>query len=675
MYLKKNLISRTPGTGRLLRILCTLLGLLLFSPFNGYAQDTVTLNLKDADVETLISTVADITGRNFVIDPRVKGKVTVISSHPMNRDEIYEVFLSILEVHGFAAIPSGDVIKVVPDIKAKTGGIPTLDGKNQTQRDQMVTQVIQVDNVNAAQLVPILRPLIPQEGHLAAYPATNVLIISDRAANVGRLARIIDRIDKVSENEIEVIPLQHASASEVVRIINNLHKGPGQQNPPQQEMDLAADERTNSILLSGERSTRLRLRTLISHLDTPLETGGNTRVVYLKYVKAKELAAILSGISGTLTPVSQQKGAPARAVSALNAEVNIQPDENTNALVITAPPDIFQSLEQVIRKLDIRRAQVLVEAIIAEVTLDKTRELGVQWVVDGSSQGSSPVGIINFNGSSGIGAIAGAVESGGIPSISDGAQIALGQYNKSVNFAALINALSNDASTNILSTPSILTLDNQEAEIIIGQNVPFITGEYSNSGSSTTSVNPFRTIQREDVGITLKVTPQINEGNSVRLEIQQEASTLSSSAAGASDLITNKRVIKTTIMVEDGHTVVLGGLIEDNLRQTAQKVPLLGDIPLLGHLFRYDKTTKVKQNMLVFLRPVILRDAAMESNITGGKYNFIRARQLEMRGLGVKLLPDKELPVLPEQLPAAGEKEGLILNPAPMDDSVFELTE
>jgi general secretion pathway protein D len=622
---------------------------ILLGAFNAHAQETVTLNLKDADINTLISTVADFSGKNFVVDPRVKGKVTVISAHPMNKDEIYEIFLSIMEVHGFAAIPSGEVTKIVPDIKAKTGSIPTLNQGERSQNDQMVTQVIQVENVNAAQLVPILRPLIPQQGHLAAYPATNVLIISDRAANVNRMVRIIDRIDKVSENEIEVIPLQHASANEIIRILNNLNQAKAANKPSQDAFKLAADDRTNSILLSGERATRLRLRTLISHLDTPLETGGNTRVIYLRYVKAKELATILSGMSGSLQP-TQKKGTPIK--TSQNSEVNIQADENTNALIITAPPDMFQSLQEVIRKLDIRRAQVLVETIIAEVAFDKARELGVQWIVDGSARGNSPVGIVNFNGSSGIGALASAYKDNTIPAVTDGAQLALGKYSATgsgVNFAALISAMANDASTNILSTPSILTLDNQEAEIVIGQNVPFITGEYSNTGSTTTSVNPFRTIERQDVGITLKVTPQINEGNAVRLEINQESSSLSTTAtAGASDLVTKKRVINTTVMVEDGQMIVLGGLIDDTLRQTSQKVPLLGDIPILGKLFRYDKTTKEKKNLLLFLRPVILRDAATEINLTGGKYNYIRTKQLLMRENGTPLFSASDIPVLPE---------------------------
>ncbi|HEC28732.1 MAG TPA: type II secretion system protein GspD [Gammaproteobacteria bacterium] len=623
--------------------------LMICMPASSMADKDITLNLKDADISTLISTVSRLTGKNFVVDPRVKGRVTVISASPLAKDEIYQIFLSILEVHGFATIPVGDIIKIVPNSKAKQGAIPTTRAAASITGDQVVTRIIRVRNVTAAQLVPILRPLIPQQGHLAAYPSKNVLIITDSARNVARLASIISKIDRVSDSEIEIITLAHASASEIVRILNGLSRG-NVKSRQSTQVTFAADERTNSVLLSGEASARLRYRALISHLDTPLETDGGTRVIYLHYAKAKDLVPVLTGVSKTL---QGKKIKPGSRKSALGTNVSIQADKSANALVISAPPDIIRSLQRVISKLDIRRAQVLIEAIIAEVTLDKSRELGVQWAVDGSPGGVGGVGIINFGGSSGIGSIAATAASGGIPSIGDGASLGFGKFDSTrINFAVVLRALSSDADSNILSTPSLVTLDNQQAEIVVGQNVPFVTGEFSNTGGTSSAVNPFRTIKRQDVGLTLRVTPQINEGDAIKLDIEQEISGVIPSSTGASDLTTSKRSIKTSVMIEDRRTIVLGGLIDDTLQQSHQTVPILGDIPLLGRLFSYDKTTKKKRNLMVFIRPVILRDAATESNITESKYSLIRARQLEQRKKGVYFMDDSETPLLPKELPA-----------------------
>ncbi|MCU7922357.1 MAG: type II secretion system secretin GspD [Candidatus Thiodiazotropha sp. (ex Dulcina madagascariensis)] len=607
--------------------------------------EQITLNLNNADIEALIKTVSEHTGKNFVIDPRVKGKVTVISAHPMESEEFYQVFLSILEVHGFSTIPSGDVIKVVPDVKAKQGGIPTIDAIGELPGDQIVTRIIQVKNVTSAQLVPILRPLIPQEGHLAAYPDTNVLIISDRRQNVDRLMKIIQKIDRVSDSSIEVITLQHASAAEVVRILNGL-QAPAAKGGRRSATKLVADERTNSILISGSPTSRLRARVVVEHLDTPFDNEGNAQVVYLKYANAVDLVTVLTGVSANMDNGKQGGGAAGKGKPKL--PINIQADEASNALIITAPPDIFRSLQAIIRKLDIRRAQVLVEAIIAEVSYDKAKKLGVQWVVDGTPDGSGPVGVINL-GSPSISDVYSAVETGqGIP-LGPGTSIGLGKFDSNrINFAALIQALESDTTTNILSTPSITTLDNQEAEIVIGQNVPFVTGSYSSTGGTSNSVNPFQTVQREDVGLTLKVKPQINEGNSIQLEIEQEISSINASAStGTSDIVTNKRNFKTVVMVDDGNTIVLGGLIREDLQQIEEKVPLLGEIPILGALFRANKTTKIKRNLMVFIRPVVLRDAAVSTQIASDKYNFFRAQQLEMKLDGVDLMSDEETPVLP----------------------------
>ncbi len=621
--------------------------------------ENITLNLKDADIGALISTVAEVAHKNFIVDPRVKGKVTVISSRPMNSDEVYQVFLSILKVHGFAAVPSGEVIKIIPDVNAKQEDIPTTTDRNPGEGDEMVTRVIQVDNVSATQLVPILRPLVPQQGHLAAYPQTNVLIISDRASNVERLVSIIRRIDKASDNDIEVIPLVHASATEVVRVLTALTRSTTAGKVPGaggEQQVLVADERTNSVLLGGDRSDRLRLRALISHLDTPQETGGNTDVVYLRYAEAKDVVKVLMGVGKIEEKESSQAKGGAAAVKS-GGSFDIQADESTNSLVITAPPDIMLTLKRVISQLDIRKAQVLVEAVIAEVSGTIARDLGVQWMF-GNSKGTAPIGVISFTNSgtpitdiaNAVAGVASSSGSGGsLPSIADNFLVGGGDINKDhFSYAAVLNALASDADTNILSTPTLVTLDNEEAEIVIGQNVPFVTGSYSNTGATNGASNPFQTIQRQDVGLTLKIKPQINEGDALRLDISQEVSSIAASVAGASDIVTNKRSIKTNVMVEDGQVVVLGGLIDNQVRTSVQKVPLLGDIPLLGNLFKSRSSDVNKTNLMVFIHPVILRNGTVTSNYTNSKYNFMRELQQGVDDGGISLLPGRSQPVMPD---------------------------
>ena len=619
------------------------------------SAETVTLNLKDADISALINTVAEVTDRNFIIDPRVKGKVTVVSSRPMDSDEVYQVFLSILKVHGFAAVPSGAVIKIVPDVNAKQDSIPTVGDRAPGRGDEMVTRVVQVDNVAAAQMVPILRPLVPQQGHLAAYPATNVLIISDRASNVDRLVSIIRRIDQVSDSEIEIIPLEHASANEVVRVLTSLERAaPGAAGKVPAAAGgpvLVADERTNSVLLGGDRAARLRLRAIISHLDTPLDAGGNTDVVYLRYAEAEELVSVLKGVGKIEEKEATGKATPGRS------EFDIQADAATNALVITAPPDIMRSLKRVISQLDVRRAQVLVDAVIAEVSLDTARELGVQWVYNGVGRegGEGPVGLINFTNTGNtiadvINSASDVLDGGALPTPAGNVLFGAGKVERdsSSNYLAILNALASDTNTNILSTPTLVTLDNEEAEIIIGENVPFLTGSFTSTGAGDSATNPFQTIQREDIGLTLKIKPQINEGNALKLDIEQEVSSIADSVAGASDLITSKRAIKTSVMVEDGEVVVLGGLIEEQINESLQKVPLLGDIPLLGLLFQSRGADVTRKNLMVFIHPVIMRDAAVTAEYTNSKYNYLRSLQLGQDRDGVNLMPSKRQPVLPE---------------------------
>ncbi len=533
------------------------------------APNQVTLNLKNVDINALIESVSAITGKNFIVDPRVKAQVSVISSKPMSEDEVYEVFLAVLTVNGFAAVPSGPVIKILPAAGAKQETIPTVEPPIRKPSDQVVTEVIQVQNVSAAQIVPILRPLIPPQGHLAAYAPTNVLIISDTAGNVERIGDIIRRMDRASDEAVEIIPLQHASATEVVRTITTLEQAKaqaagqagGQAGTPAR---LVADERTNSILLSGDRASRLRLRALIAHLDTPVQREGNTQVIYLRYAKAKDLAQVLTGVSKKIaeeqqqTAPGQQGGAPPPLArgggggggggGAAGNLIDIQADDATNSLVVTGPPAAIAALRSVIAQLDLRRAQVLVEAAIAEISTNRQAQLGIQWIA--TTSGVGIIGATNFTLGQSLATIAEAVLAarnaarGGATSgdTNDGAtgttsglsgvntlqglNAGIGDANGSQRFAIIVSALASDSETNVLSTPTIVTLDNEEAEIKVVQNLPFITGNFTtNVGGTTGNVgNPFQTIEREDVGIILKVKPQINEGNSVRLLVRPRKS-------------------------------------------------------------------------------------------------------------------------------------------------------
>jgi general secretion pathway protein D len=620
-------------------------------------QVTITPNYKEADIRQIVEAVSAVTDRNFIIDPRVNAKVTMLSKTPMTPEAFYEAFLAILEVHQLAAMQSGDIIKIIPNATARQYGSPMGTGRAAGD-DDIVTQVIQVQNVGAAQLVPILRPLIPQFGHLAAHPGSNMLIISDRAGNVARMVSIIRRIDLSSDDDIEVIPLQHASSSEVVRVLTALTQAPRADGAPV-STSLVADARTNSVLVGGDRTDRLRLRTLIAHLDTPLEDGGDTQVRYLRYADAEELATKLQ--QHFQGQVAAQGAAGGAAAPARNGEVSVWADTQTNAIVVNAPPKMMRSLMQIVDKLDIRRAQVLVEAIIVEVIADKTAELGITWAVEGAAS-TTPISATNFPSlGPGVVQLAGAAAGGGDtpvdPSslIGEGITFGVGRLSDTgVSFAAILRALEGDAralegdaDTNIISTPSLVTTDNEEASLNVGQEVPFVTGSFTNTGGNIGSVNPFQTIQREQVGVKLTITPQINEGNSLLLDISQEISNIAQSVEGATDLITNQRIVETTVIVDDGQILVLGGLLEDVLRESEQRVPILGSIPFLGALFRAQKTDKVKTNLLVFIRPTILRDAATISTETNSKYNLIKDLLDQTNEDGINLMPGEEGFALP----------------------------
>jgi len=600
-----------------------------------WAEGTLTLNLNNADIRVLINTVSEMTGKNFIVDPRVKGKVTVISSSPSDRDHIYEIFLSVLKVHGFAVVPSGDIDKIVPSTVAKQDNIRTITGTQLHRTDEIATRVIEVKHVMASQLVPILRPLMPQQAHLGVHADSNTLIISDSIANMERVISIVRRIDRIGTNEVELIPLEHANAADLVQVLtslrNNAQKGKA---PPGQQPILVADPRTNTILLGGNPDLRLELRALIAHLDTPVAIEGQTEVVYLRYAQAKDLVTVLQGIGTKQLEAEKEvkKGAQAKP------QFDIQADEATNALVITAPPLIMHSLKQVINQLDIRRAQVYIEAVIAELTDEKTVELGVEW------QTASPVANENEDGSSGG---KGFDAESLLPFTNAGKGFSLGYYTGG-NIRAAVRAFAGNTDTNILSTPSLLTMDNEKATIHVGQNVPFITGQYSTS-TTDSSTTPFQTIERHDVGLKLTVTPQINEGDTIKLEIEQEVSSVTST--GDSGPITNKRTLETSILVDNKQTIVLGGLMEDTHEESVTKVPLLGDIPILGLLFRNTNTTTNKTNLMIFLRPEIIRNQHTSLRLTNSKYDYIRNLQMNIdknqEKWQLKLTPEKNRPLLP----------------------------
>jgi general secretion pathway protein D len=641
-------------------------------PATAFAQGTITPNYKDADLSQIIEAVSAVTGKNFIVDPRVKAQVTMLSSSPMTPNAFYEAFLSILQVHGFVAIPSGDVIKIIPDANARQVPANDLPSRVSSSSDEIVTQVVAVKNVSAAQLVPILRPLIPQYGHLAAYPASNMLIISDRASNVNRMMRIIQRIDQTGDDGIDVIPMQHASAAEVVRIVNSLYAGgAAAEGAGMPSMKIIADERTNSVLVSGEASMRLRLKTLVAHLDTPLDAGGDTQVRYLKYADAEKISQKLreqiQGIAAAAAPGAGGAGGAPPAPGGGGGggggggdkSVMIWAEPQTNALVVTAPPKVMRSVMSIVDRLDIRRAQVLVEAILVEMSVDKSMDLGVNWIVaDTDEDGNSlPAGgFVQPVDGTGIGQILqGVLDPESIAGLPSGLTLGLGQVvNGGTSWAALIRAIGGIGNTNIIATPSIVTLDNEEAEIKIAQEVPFVTGSYASTTAGNNQINPFQTVQREEVGNILKITPQINEGSSVLLKISQEASSIAASSQQVSttDLITNKRTITTNVMVEDGGIIVLGGLISDELRESKSQVPFLGSIPILGELFKTRAVDKVKTNLMVFIRPRILRDGTDTAIETNAKYNYVRGQQLDRNKGRVPLMPGERQPTLPalEQL-------------------------
>jgi general secretion pathway protein D len=625
----------------------TVLGLLLITLLSvsvssmSYAQAAEEkkwqINFKDSDIQEVIKFVADITGKTVIIDPRVKGKVKVISANALSEKEIYDLFLSVLETQGFTAIDVGNIVRVIPRKDARTSAVPVVN-QSSFGTDAYITQVIQLYNVSASKVLPVLRPLAPQHAHLAAYEPSNAIIVSDTVANIARLTEIIEHIDRAGVAETDVIPLEYAQAAELASILQQLSKS-DQDSPKNTQAVIVADQRSNSILVTGDQVRRNKVRALIARLDVSQPQSGNVRVIYLEYADAEEVATVLAKVVSSISKLEPESAKGAKP-SAANASVEADPA--TNSLLITADADTMESLLSVIKRLDIRRAQVLVEAIIVEITNDLSRELGVEWAAYKQNNG-----FIGSRNSATLGTLTTAIVSGGdIATAPNFAGQALGFLGNSggVDFAGLINFFQGSTEANVLSTPSLLTTDNNEAEISIGQNVPFVTGSFTTSSGDST--DPFQTIEREDVGISLKVTPQINEGDTVNLEIQQEVSSISNSSQ-ASDVITNERKISTKVIAQDGETIILGGLISNEVRQEEQKVPFLGDIPLLGGLFRNDSTTSTKQNLMVFLRATILRSNKAMAGATGEKYRYIRDQQIQAKSDASYLLDDNILPLLP----------------------------
>lgn len=626
-------------------------GALMLAP----ASANVTLNLKEADISTLIATVSEVTGRNFIVDPRVRGKVTVISSQPMTEEGVYETFLATLQVQGFAVLKTGEAYKIVPETNARQDG-GTLAARSGVAPDEIVTHVYSLQNVSAAQLVPILRPLVPQWGHLAAYAPSNMLIIADRAGNVSRLDAIIRRMDQAGDREIQTVRLEYAAASEVVRILTGLNQG-GQQEGASLPATLIADERSNSILIGGDKSERQKFLDIIRTLDIELKGDGATQVIYLRHASAENLAPILEGYAEQVseaeaaTATGGGEGGGARRAGA-NPAVRVLADPDTNAMIVTAPPKIMRQVRDVIAQLDIQRAQVLVEAIIAEVSSDQSSQLGVDWAVFNNDRVAA-AGILDSSTLQGLQAAAasGNVDpTAALGLLGQGLNVAIGRAGSATTFGLLVKALQGDGDTNILSTPTLVTLDNQEASFSAGQEVPFLTGSFSNTGVGAGvggAVNPFQTIERRDVGLTLGVTPQINEGDAIKLVLDLEVSSLASGSAGGANLITNKRTLTNTVAVENGQILVIGGLIDDSVTDTQRRVPILGSIPLLGNLFKFRSVEKVKRNLMVFIRPSILRNQAQGDYYTRLKYDNMREAQLESSATSIPLVGGRSAVMLP----------------------------
>ena len=661
-----------------------------------YAQ-TWKINLRDADLTAFINEVADITGKNFAVDPRVRGNVTVISNKALNKQEVYDLFLGVLNVNGVVAIPSGRTIKIVPDSNVKSSGIP-YDVRHRATGDQVVTRVIWLENTNANDLIPALRPLMPQFAHLSAVNGTNALIVSDRASNIYQLESIIRNLDGTGQNDIEAISLQSSQAEEVIGLLESMSSTGAAKDIKGSRVRIVADNRTNRIIIKGDTATRKRIRQMIEMMDVPAaDRLGGLKVFRLKYASAQNLAEILQGLvsgqavssstnansnsnnnsasnlsstnnntgnSSTISTPSINLGGSSNSnnqnnITSFNGNgVSIIADGSQNALVVKADPQLMREIESAIQQLDTRRQQVLIEAAIIEVEGTDADQLGVQWALGDLSSG---IGLINFDN---IGAslknVAAGYLTGGAAgagsAIGAGTSLVLGDYREGSDgsrklYGAMIQALKEKTKSNLWSTPSIVTMDNEEAYIVVGENVPFVTGSLSTNGGVA---NPYTTIERKDVGVTLKVVPHIGEGGTLRLEVEQEVSDVKANKGQAQDLVTSKRAIKTSILAEHGQTIVLGGLISDNSIYSRQAVPGLGAIPGLGRLFRSDGQSNQKRNLLIFIHPTIVGDSQDIRRISQQRYSQLYSLQLAMDTDGsFAKLPENVSDVYQQRLPVS----------------------
>jgi general secretion pathway protein D len=659
--------SLVRNRSNLLKVLLLVIGSTFFTVSSLVAAADYSPNFKNTDISEFINIVGKNLKKTIIVDPNVRGKVTVRSYDLLNEAQYYQFFLNVLQVYGYSAVTmSSGVVKVIRSKDAKASNIPVVDG-SPFDGDEMITRVMPVYNVPVRELAPLLRQLNDTAGggNVVSHDASNVMMLTGRSAVVNRLVEIIERVDKAGDEEVEIVKLKYASSTELVRIIDSINKSQGKSNSSgKSDPRIVADDRTNSIIVSGDIKARKRLINLIERMDSELQTSGNTRVIFLNYAKSEDLIKVLQGVSASIQ--AEVKGSTKGRQTTKSRDVSIDSHEDSNALVITAEPDMMRSLEKVIRQLDVRRAQVLVEAIIVEVFEGDGTTLGVQWANEkgGGTQFN--------NGVVGIGSLAVGIDQaqdriivdsitttdGGTPVVVPTEQTQLGDLTGlasllgGVNglllggvkdgWGAVLQAVSTDTNSNLLATPHLTTMDNEEAFFIVGQEVPIITG--STTGSN--NANPFQSVDRQEVGIKLKVTPQINEGDAVQLSIEQEVSSVS--GATSVDVIINKREIKTSVIVDDGGTIVLGGLIDDAVQESVSKVPLLGDIPILGNLFKSTTTTVSKRNLMVFIRPTIIRDGVTMNEISHKKYQYIRAQQLKRQSQGIPLMPNTEGPSLPE---------------------------
>ncbi|HBA9186169.1 TPA: type II secretion system secretin GspD [Escherichia coli] len=649
----------------------------LCSPSSRAEENTFTASFKDTDLKSFIETVGANLNKTIVMGPDVQGKVSIRTITPLNERQYYQLFLNLLEAQGYAVVPvENNVLKVVKSGAAKTEPLPlTGEGHENYVGDEMVTRIVPVRNVSVRELAPVLQQMTDLDGagSIVNYEPSNVIMLTGRASVVKRLTEVIQRIDREGNRTEEVIPLGNASASEIARVLESLTRNSSENQPATLKSQIVADERTNSVIVSADPATRDKIRRLIRRLDSEMERSGNSQVFYLKYSKAEDLVDVLKQVSGTLTSAKEEAEG---TTGSRRDVVSIAASKHSNALIVTAPQDIMQSLQSVIEQLDIRRAQVHVEALIAEVAEGSNINFGVQWM-------SKDTGFMQFaNGTQiPIGSLSMAVsqakpQKGSTVISENGAttinpdtegdlsrlsQLLSGFSGTAVgvvkgDWAALVQAVKNDSGTNVLSMPSITTLDNQEAFFMVGQDVPVLTGSAVGENNS----NPFNTVERKKVGIMLKVTPQINEGNAVQMVIEQEVSKVEGQTS--LDVVFGERKLKTTVLANDGELIVLGGLMDDQAGESVAKVPLLGDIPLIGNLFKSTADKKEKRNLMVFIRPTILRDGMAADGVSQRKYNYMRAEQIYRDEQGLSLMPHTAQPVLPAQNQALPPEVRAFLN-------------